>query len=382
MPDILLTIASAVGYGVAAASVVYAAVALWRLRSLSETVPSAGDLPPVTVFKPVRGAESNLALNLRSFCEQDYPEFQILFGVRDPNDPAIPIVEALVREFPQRGAALVVDPTVIGSNYKIANVVNMLPRAKHDLFVIADADCRVGRDYLAAVAACFRDPAVGAVTCVYKGAPLTASVADRLGTMFINEGFLPSVRVALLIEPLRYCFGATMAVRRAVLDQVGGMARLAAYLADDYMLGRLVADAGYRVVLAPQVVEVMVAESGWRGLWAHELRWARTMRTVRPAGYAMGVITDAVPLTLLWAAATGLEGPAVGLVAAALSLRILTHFVARNRLQLGYSAAPWLVPIRDIMTFVLRVASFTGRRVAWQNHDFMVRPDGRMIARK
>ncbi len=382
MPHIVVTALTILGYGVAVVGAAYAAAALWRVWSLPGASTAPGGGPPITIFKPVRGAEPNLAVNLRSFCEQAYPEFQVLFGVRDPRDPAIPVIEPLVREFAHRGAALIVDPTISGSNYKIANVANMMAHARHDIFVVADADCRVGPGYLSDIAASFSVPAVGAVTCVYRGAPLSARLADRLGAMFINEGFLPSVRIALLVEPLRYCFGATMAVRRGVLDAIGGVGRLGSYLADDYMLGRLVSESGFKVALAPHIVEVTVAESGLKGLWRHELRWARTMRTVRPVGYALGGLTDAVPITMLWAAATGFDGFAVGLAGIALGLRVLTHFAARKRLQLESPASPWLVPIRDVLTFVLRVASFTGRRVAWQNHDFLVRPDGQMVVRK
>lgn len=368
------------GYGVVAAACGYAAIALWRMWTLPRPRPRAGRQPPITILKPVAGAEPNLASNLRSFCTQDYPEFQVLFGVRDVHDPAIPIVEALAREYPQRGAALIVDPTVAGSNYKISNVLNLMPHARHDLLVVADADCRVGPTYLAEIAASFADPAVGAVTCVYKGTPLRPCLADRLGAMFINEWFLPSVLVALLTEPLRYCFGATMAVRRDVLRAIGGFEALASYLADDYMLGHLVAAAGHKVVLAPHIVDITVDEGSFRTLLRHELRWARTMRTVRPLSYALSGLTDVIPLAVLWGLVRGLGNADLILVAVAVVLRVLTHYAARTRLNLAGSARPWLVPLRDLLTFGIRVMSFTGRRVAWQNRGFIVQPDGRMIA--
>jgi len=382
MPHILIAVLTVCGYGVATAATIYAAVALWRVWSLLALPVVGGPTPPITVLKPVRGAEPNLAANLRSFCEQDYPEFQILFGVRERQDPAIPIVEGVVRDFAHRGAALVIDPTVVGNNYKIANVANMMSRARYDILVIADADCVVGPTYLRDIASVFADPGVGAVTCLYKGTPLTSRLPDRLGAMFINEIFLPSVRVALLTEPLRYCFGATMAVRRNVLESIGGMKRLASFLADDYMLGNLVSAQGLKVALAPHIVDVAVNEPGLGDLLRHELRWARTMRTVRPVGYGLSVLTDAIPITMLWALLTGFEGPALGLAGLALCLRLLTHFAARRRLAVNAPATPWLVPVRDLLTFALRLASFTGRRVAWQNHDFTVQPDGQMVLRK
>jgi len=380
MAPIFADLISLCGYGLVAAALGYSIIALFRVWTFPRPGPSGGPLPPVTLLKPVAGAEPNLESNLRSFCTQDYPEFQILFGVRDGRDPAIPIVERLVREYPQRHAALVVDARVAGSNYKISNVLNMMPHARHDLLVVADADCRVGPTYLAEVAAAFADPAVGAATCLYKGTPLRPRLADRLGAMFINEWFLPSVLVALLTEPLRYCFGATMAVRRDVLQKIGGFEALASYLADDYMLGHLVAGAGLKVVLVPHLVDITVDEGSPAALLRHELRWARTMRTVRPVGYALSGLTDAIPLTILCGAIRGFGSVDLLLVGLAAVLRVLAHYATRARLNLPGPAVPWLVPIRDLLTFGIRVMSFTGRRVAWQNQGFIVRPDGRMVA--
>lgn len=367
------------GYGIVLAGLAYTGIAMWRVWALPRAWPATGPQPPISLFKPVCGVEPHLERNLRSFCEQAYPEFEIFFGVRDPNDPAIPILQRLVEEFPQR-ATLVVDPTVIGNNYKVANVANMAARARHDIFVVADADCRVGPDYLSDVAAAFADPGVGAVTCVYKGTPRSDRLTDQLGAMFINEWFLPSVLVARLGEPLRYCFGATMAVRRDVLTAIGGFETLAAYLADDFMLGQLVTAKGYTVALATHVVDITVEEPDFRTLCQHELRWARTLRTMRPFGYALSGLTDVIPITILWTLAMGAQGADLALLGAAVGLRMLMHFVVRMRLGVEGRAAPWIVPLRDVMTFGIRLLSFTGRRVAWQNHEFDVQPDGQMVA--
>ena len=368
------------GYGVVAGSLVYAALALLRVARLNRFAGAgAGACPPITVLKPVCGLEPRLYENLRSFCEQDYPHFQILFGVRDADDPAVPVIERLVREFPEREAALVVDPRVIGSNFKISNLSNMAGSSRHDILVVADADCRVGRGYLADVAAAFADPAVGAVTCLYRGTPVTGRLADRLGAMFINEWFLPSVLVALISEPLEYCFGATMAVRRQALEKIGGFEALAFYLADDHMLGRLVAAEGYKVALARHIVEISINEPSLKALFLHELRWARTMRAVRPRGYAMSFVTDTLPLSIMVGCATELQPIGLGLMAAAFLLRIAMHMTARARLGLEDRARPWLVPLRDVMTFAIRAASFVGRGVTWREQEFSVRPDGHLV---
>ncbi|MFI4988268.1 MAG: bacteriohopanetetrol glucosamine biosynthesis glycosyltransferase HpnI [Alphaproteobacteria bacterium] len=376
----LMGYAIAVGYAIVAASLAYAVIALVRVALLRGRTPvSAIFLPPMTVLKPVCGLEPRLYENLRSFCAQDYPEFQILFGVRDASDPAIPVIERLIREFPARGAALVIDSRVIGSNYKISNLANMIGRARHDFLVISDADCKVGPRYLSEVAAAFADPRVGAVTCLYRGTPLGTRLANRLGAMFINEWFVPSVLVALLSEPLEYCFGATMAVRRRALEAIGGFEALASYLADDHMLGRRVAASGYRVALARHIVEITISEPSLKALFRHELRWARTMRAVRPRGYALSFVTDALPLTILLGAATGLCTSGLALIATALSLRLLMHIVACATLGGETIPWPWLVPMRDVLTFAIRAASFVGRGVEWRQQRFSVRSDGRMV---
>jgi ceramide glucosyltransferase len=380
VPHVASIILTAIGYAIVASSLVYTVIALARVAALSRRrAAPARALPPITVLKPVCGLEPKLYENLRSFCAQEYPEFQILFGVRDAQDAAIPVIERLIREFPERNAALVTDPRVIGSNYKVSNLANMMREARHDILVIADADTRVGPRYLAELAAAFADPRVGAVTCLYRGTPTGNRLPDRLGAMFINEWFLPSVLVALLSEPLEYCFGATMAVRREALQAIGGVEALASYLADDHMLGRLVAARGYKVTLARHIVEITIDEPDLKSLVLHELRWARTMRTVRPFGYAFSFLTDALPLSILVGLATGLHQSGFVLIGLAFLLRLLMHFVAGASLGSDDFVRPWLVPVRDLLTFAIRAASFVGRRVEWRAQTFSVQADGQMV---
>lgn len=381
MLDFVAFLLTITGYAIVVGSLIYTVIALVRVAQLRRRGPILANYQPsITVLKPVCGLEPQLYENLRSFCEQDYPEFQILFGVRDASDPAVPLIERLIREFPARSAQLVIDSRVIGSNYKISNLANMIGKAKHDILVIADADCRVGRRYLAEVAAAFANPEVGAVTCLYRGTPASKSLPGRLGAMFINEWFLPSVLVALLSEPLEYCFGATMAVRREALGAIGGIEALACYLADDHMLGRLVTARGYKVALARHIVEITINEPSLQALVRHELRWARTMRTVRPVGYALSFLTDAFSLSLVVGLVTGLQTSGLVLIGLALLLRLLMHFVARATLGSEGIGRPWLVPLRDLMTFAIRAASFVGHGVEWREQKFFVQADGQMVA--
>ena len=383
------------GIAVCGTSLVYLVAALGAIAMRSARPPVLSDFrPPITVLKPVCGLEPSLYDNLRSFCDQDYPVFQVLFGVRDADDPAVHIVKRLMRECPGRDLGLVVDGRIIGTNYKISNLANMLGAAKHDIVVIADSDARVEEDCLAAVAASFEDRSVGAVTCLYRGVPV-GGMPSTLGAMFINDWLAPSVLVGLSLQKLSFCLGALMAVRRGALEAIGGLDSLASYLADDFMLGHLVARRGLGVALSSYVVENRVHEPSFRQMIEHELRWARTMRTVRPAGYFLSFLTDALPLAVLVTAVAaflemGLHLPerpfdfdavGLGIAVAALTLRIRLHYAVRPVLGIEGPVAPWLLPVRDLLSFAIRAASFIGRGVSWRGHRFAVQPDGTLHAR-
>jgi len=356
------------GYILFAAYCVLRFAARMRREATTVTVP-----PPVTLLKPLCGLDVELLENLRSCCRQDHPEFQIIFGVRDANDPAIGVVRQLIREFPDLDLELVIDATVHGSNLKISNLMNMYPRARHDLLVIADSDMRVKPGYLRLLCGALQQDRTGMVTCLYLGDPLPG-LPSALGAMFINEWFLPSVLVATRYVPNSYCFGATMAIHRIVLEEVGGFRILADYLADDYMLGRKVLATGRRVDIASLLVENRLLEPEWRDLIYHELRWARTIRTVQPVGFALSFLTDALPLScicvfLAWVAGAGIA-VASAVLGFALIARSLLHLAVNktfNRRQ-----ALWFCPIRDLLTFLIRAVSFLGGDVEWRRQSLRV----------
>jgi len=360
------------------ASLAYVGLAIARLAAFRTRIDKRADQPPVTVLKPICGIDAELEKNLRSFCEQDYPCYQVVFGVASAADPAVAIVERVIDMHPARDLELVVEPHLVGSNKKAANLANMHARSKHELLVIADSDMRVGPDYLSTVAAAFADQAVGAATCLYKASPAPGPVS-ALAAAAINEWFLPSVLVAVTFAKPDYCFGATMAVRRRVLDRIGGFERLAAHLADDYLLGNRVAKLGYRVELVPYLVENIVLEDGFRSLLEHELRWARTLRLVRPLGYAFLFITFATPLSLIFLASA--PGPAaLGTLGTALALRTGMHYLARRRLALAGPARPWLAPVRDLLSLWVWIASFFGRRISWREQSFSIADNGELLS--
>jgi ceramide glucosyltransferase len=356
----------------------YVVLAIWCVAHRRwRTVVPAQTLPTITVLKPVYGLDEKLYDNLRSFCEQDYPVFQVVFALAEGNDPARPVIEQLIADLPERDLALVVNDRLIGSNRKICNVANAFELAKHEVIVIADSDMRVTPDYLRAVGAPFEKPEVGAATCLYHGTP-TRDLPSAFGGLFMNEWFLPSVLVALQFGPLKFCFGATMAVRREILTRIGGFERLAVELADDYMLGKLVSDLQYEVALVPYVVENIVAEVSFKELFLHELRWARTVRAVQPLGYTMSFLTYVTPAALAVALTTASPTWAFAVLGTAVGLRIVMHDVARLILGSNGPAAYGLVVLRDLLCFVVWAACFCGRSVRWRGHDFTVSRDGHL----
>jgi ceramide glucosyltransferase len=357
----------------------YALVALACVVAFARRRPTTSRLcPPVTILKPLRGDDGQLYENLLSFCRQDYPRFEIVFGVRDADDPAVTVVRRLQAEFRDLRLRLVIDDRVIGTNLKVSNLANMVRHARHDTLVVADSDMRVGPDYLRAVVGPLEEPGVGLVTCLYRGvAP--CGMPSRLGAMFINEWFLPAALVGIRIEGLRHAFGATIACRRQTLRAIGGFEALADQLADDYMLGWLVSDLGFRVALAPYVVNTVITERDLRGLFLHELRWARTFRTLRPLPYFGSLLTYGIPLSALWLV-TSSGGRAAWLAA-------IVHLGLRcgGRLVLHQSLGEWrpwwetwLVPLRDVLSFTVGLFSFVGRRVQWNDETLEVRRDGRL----
>jgi len=353
------------------------AITVASLRFARQRGGIAAVRPPVTVLKPLHGAEPGLFENLCSFVDQDYPELQLVLGVRDRDDGALPVARALIQARPERDIALVIDPRAAGGNLKVANLENMLPAARHDVLVIADSDMRVDPHYLATVTAPLQDPRTGLVTCLYKAAP-TGGIWSLLGAMHINFSFLPSALLGEAMGTGGGCFGATIALRREVLERIGDFARLRNELADDHRIGAAVRALGLAVVLSPYIVENRVTEPSLARLWRHELRWARTVRAMAPMGFAGSVITHTVVLTALAAAACG-STIAWTLVLLSLLLRWLSAGLIARRFGLPMKGL-WLLPVRDALSFGVFLGSFCGRSVLWRDQLFRIEPGGRLTA--
>ncbi len=363
------------GYGMLAA----VTVLLWRYRNARRSKARAPEATPaVTVLKPLCGAEPQLYASLRSFCDQTCSRFQIVFGVRDPHDPALAVVRRLQREFPERELDIAIDATQHGSSLKVSNLLNMVRLARHDHLVVADSDVRVPRDYLARVVAPLADPRVGIVTCPYLGRA-RRSLWSLLLASFINDWFMPSVFVAATLGSRAFAFGATIAIRRTTLEAIGGFQAIADQLADDYRLGELTRRAGLKTVLSEVVVETCVDEASALDLVRHELRWLRTIRAVRPGGYASSFITFALPIAVLGcliAESAGRLGTDIALAMLAITgaARLLLHFTVRKPRSALWQL--WVLPLNDLLAFTLWCWGFVSRRVHWRQARYRVARDG------
>jgi ceramide glucosyltransferase len=349
----------------------FAAALMW---SSTRPQPAPEPAPDLTILKPLHGDEAGLYENLASFCEQDYSgAIQIVFGVENPNDPAIAVVERLRAAYPGKALELVVEPRAVGSNPKVANLINISGRIAHDVIVLADSDIRVRRDYLARLVGALERQGGGAVSCPYYGIS-TGSLWSQLAQLTIDSHFLPGVVVGTRLKLSRPCLGSTIALRRSSLAAIGGFEPLADCLADDYVLGELLRERGEPVSVLRFAVGHVCAESSLVELWRHELRWALTIRTVDPLGYLGWIVTHAFPLALIaWLLGGG--WPAVGLAVAALACRAVLIFATER----GYGLPPhpyWLIPVRDLLSFAVFVAGFVARDVSWRGHHYELMSEG------
>ncbi|MCB8880273.1 bacteriohopanetetrol glucosamine biosynthesis glycosyltransferase HpnI [Acidisoma cellulosilytica] len=351
-----------------AAGLVQAGGAWQALKRFNQRArPQLTDRPAVTILKPLKGDEPLLEAALASFCTQSYPEYQIVFGVQDANDPAIPVVEKLQAIFPNRDITLIVDETQHGGNRKIANLINMWSAARHDVIVLADSDVHVTPHFLERVVAGLAEPDIGLVTALYTGVASRPGIVGPFGAAQINHIFLPGVMVGRVLGR-QDCLGAAIALRRETLDAVGGFPALLPHLADDFALGRLVRATGQRIALISGLVVTTVSEDSIRALFAHELRWARTIRALEPVTYA----TTALQFPVFWGLMTiltaGFAWWSVIFAASVWILRALLLQAVTRQLGRGRFSG-WLLPAREIFSLSVLVASYLGNRVVWRGNS-------------
>jgi len=377
----LVQIVAALG---AVSSSIYYLLCLWsaatflREREAGEGARPTQALPPISILKPLKGIDPEIYESFRSHCLQDYPEYEIIFGVSDPNDPAIESVRALQREFSDRRIQLVVSPKILGANVKVSNLAQMLLEARHDHLIINDSDIRVEPDYLRRVTAPLADRRVGMVTCLYRGAA-AATLGSRLEALGISTDFCPSVLAARQLEGIHFGLGSTLAFRRAELEQIGGFTSFVDYLADDYELGRRIAGLGLAVELSEVVVETYLPPYKLREFFAHQLRWARGVRDARVAGYLGLVFTFGIPWSLVALVVSRAELWAWGGLAFTFLLRLAVALVVGRNVLMDRQVLKylWLIPLRDLVALAVWIASLGGHTVTWRGDRFRLK-DGRL----
>ncbi|HJQ25531.1 MAG TPA: bacteriohopanetetrol glucosamine biosynthesis glycosyltransferase HpnI [Blastocatellia bacterium] len=336
--------------------------------------------PPVSVMIPLHGADFEAYQNYARFCNQDYPQFQLVFGVREADDSSIPIVEQLKRDFPAQDIELVISPRVMGTNLKVSNLENMLARVRYEQIIIVDSDIRVESDYLRRIIAELQPQGVGLVTCLYRAAE-ARDFASKLEAVGITAEFAAGVLMARMLEGMRFALGSTMATTRARLAGIGGFRALKDYLADDFMLGNLIAAAGFEVRLSRTVVETAMPALSFAGMLRHQMRWARSTRISRPAGYLGLLLTYGTALALLDVAVMRASWFSLGLLVLTLAVRLLmawligVHYLEDRILKRHF----YLVPLRDLLSFLIWAVSWFGRTVEWRGRRFEVQRDGRMV---
>ncbi|MGH9738998.1 MAG: bacteriohopanetetrol glucosamine biosynthesis glycosyltransferase HpnI [Candidatus Acidiferrales bacterium] len=330
--------------------------------------------PPISILKPIRGLDRDTYENYASFCLQDYPEFEILFAVSDPTDPAIPEIERIIRDFPSRSIRLLIGSEPIGASDKVNKLCRMAREARHEILLVSDSDVRVDQGFLRAVAAPFSDATVGGVTCLYQGLP-GISVPAILEALGNTADFAPGVLVARLFGELDFVLGAVMATTKTQLAAIGGFESLADFFCDDYELGNRIAASGRRVVLSEFPVSIVYPREDLGAAFRHQLRWNLSIRYSRPWGHFGMIFSQGLPWAILGAVLAPSAPMAGGYLAAYLILRCALAFVVGARgMQDETVRSYWrLLPLRDLFAFAVWIASFFPQRIHWRDREFYVR---------
>jgi ceramide glucosyltransferase len=352
-------------------------------RFIKKPLVGGGHSAAVSLLKPLHGGAPGLAENLESFCRQNYAgPVQIVFGVQDPADPSIPIVEALKARFPTLEIALVLDDKSHGPNAKISNLTNIMAAARHDLLILSDDDIAVPPDWLAAVTRALEAPGIGLVTCLYTGATLPgANLWSVLSAMGNSYDFLPNAILGASLGLANPCFGSTIALRREVLDCIGGFAAFADYLADDYEIGRAVREKGFRIAIPALSVRHGCREDSLKELFRHELRWTRTIRLLNRGGHLGSIVTLPLPLAILGAVFLGFAGIFSLFGGLIIGAAVASRLFLKWRIDAIFGAnagSAWLLPLRDLLSFVVFLASLFGGTVHWRGTRFAVQASGAM----
>ena len=363
----------------AVGSCVYRCVTLAAIERFRSRHPvRTTEQPLVSILKPVRGLEADTYACFASYCRLHYPSYELLFGIQDADDPALPILRQLQQDFPAVPMRVVVSDVRCGANLKVCNLVNLLPLARGDILVMSDSDTVAAPDYLDGMVGALADPQVGLVTLVYRGEG-AASWSAALESLGLSAAFFPSVALAIAFVSPGFALGPTIALRRDTLARLGGLEPLSDTLAEDYQLGRRVRDLGLQVHFPREVLSTRLPDTRLREVLRHRLRWARTQRICQPAGYAAALLTHGSIWCGLLAALHGFHGPALLLWLGQQALHWFSTLHASRVLGCRDTRRwMWLLPLSDLVEFGLWVASWLGSTVTWRGDSYRVSPGGHL----
>jgi ceramide glucosyltransferase len=358
------------------------AVITFRMRRPKALKNSFSSWPKITVLKPVYGLEKNQLENLRSACLQDYPEFQVVFSVQELNDPAIPLLRQIQAEFGPERVTLAIENCRAGTNGKINNMIGGLKHARHDYLVISDSDVRLGQDYLKKIIAPLADPDVGCACTLYKAA-CADTWFEKLELLTLNADWMANAVFANVTGVAKFCFGASAALRRSTLDEIGGLESLADYLVEDYEMGRRIWDSGKKVTIVPYLIDTVVDLKSPSEWWGHQVYWDQNTRAARPVGFFATAVIRSTPFALLYALTR--LGDIIGLavLAGAIALRTATAAVVLGwgfRDREGLRSLGLLFS-RDLAALFSWLLAFTKRTIVWRGAEFILTRDGRLVAR-
>lgn len=346
-------------------------------RYLAQPVPAAPNHEPISVLKPLSGLDDGLEENLRGFFEQDYPDFELLFAMRTEADPAHALVTRLQAEYPRVPSRLILTGEPPWPNAKSWSLHLMMQQARHSLLVMSDSDIRAGRDLLAHVAREFADPALAVATCPYRAVP-GASFWSKLEALGMNTEFLGGVLTARMLEGVRFALGPTIVARRSAIEAVGGWPYLQQFLAEDFVLGNEAAAKGLGVILSRSIVEHRIGAQPFGKNLAHRLRWCRSTRRSRPAGYAGQLFTNPLPIALALVAVNPAAWPA--LAATAVIRAAAGYATAGAVLADPLCRREWyLIPLQDLLSFAVWAAGFFGNTIDWRGETYRLQKDGRFV---
>lgn len=339
--------------------------------------PSEGDLPPISILKPVRGIDPEAYENFSSFLKQDYPKFEVIFGVMDPNDPAIPLIWKIQRDFPEKNISLIVSQP-LGTNQKTAILASLAKEAKNSLLVLADSDIRVESDFLKKIAAFFQDKRVGLIGCIYR--TLGKNSWSKIESLLISTFLLPSGILGHRMLGLKYAFGAALAVRREALLDIGGFAAFKDHVADDHEIARLVHRAGWNVLLVPYVVSNYLNYVPKSDFWMRQLRWMKVALVCHRSAYPCILLTFSLPLALTFVLFSGFSPLSLWFLVVALGVRlvvgILMSDLLKHREMRGWL---YLMPLADLIFAFLWIMAPISRKFSWREDEYIILSDGRMI---